>query len=105
MRAFISGQAAVAVLFEGDRVRSFELDARPVERERSAVPALFRDSSDVRSVECDSERQLLIELEKAWQNDRSLHLTLLLLDAEEDRDVRKDAAECLEDLLSERAVW
>lgn len=105
MKAFVSGQAATAVMIDEENIHSIGLDAlHPIERRASDLPILFHGSSDVRSVVCDSKEELLAELELEWQKDRSLHLSLLLLDAQEDRDVRKEATACIEDFFSADVV-
>jgi len=39
-------------------------------------------------------------LEIAWRRDRALQMTLILLDQNEEEDLRKEAAECLENLVA-----
>lgn len=105
MKALISGQAGIAVLADGGHFLSFTLDEiTPSEWQNQDLSWLFGACSDVRSIDCDSREQLLAELELAWQQDRSLHLTLLLLNSQEESDIRRDAAECLDEFLSKSLV-
>ncbi len=47
-----------------------------------------------------TKEEAINHLEIAWRRDRALQMTLILLDRNEEEDVRKEAAECLEDLLA-----
>lgn len=105
MRALVSGQAATGVLFGEGAIRYCRLD----DEDLSAVaetqwPALFAGCSDLKDMECSSELEFRDQVEAAWKKDRSLHLFLILLDADEDLDLRGQAAECLAELCDGASI-
>jgi len=104
--ALISGQAEVAVLIEPDSMRRFHVDDPEtlVPCARSDVPYLFANVDDVVRLSATTHDAARRELERLWQQDRGMHLLLILLDREEEQDTRREAAECLEDLLGIEAV-
>ena len=105
MKAFVSAQAGVAVLIDRGAMQSITLDDDTlVQRQESDLPVLFNGVSDLRQVDCRSTNELSMELESAWAKDRALHLVIIVLDQEEERDLRNDAAECLEELITKPGV-
>ena len=106
MDALISGQAEVAVLIEPDSMRRFHVDDPEtlVPCARSDVPYMFANVDDLVRLSATTHDAARRELERLWQQDRGMHLLLILLDREEEQDTRREAAECLEDLLGIEAV-
>ncbi len=102
MNVLISGQAGIAALIQGDTVTSYTLDEPKVmvPQSSSALLYLFAGAKDVTEFKELSESEALAQLETAWSKDRTLQLTLILLDAGDDRETRIAAAECLEELLN-----
>lgn len=106
MKAWVSGQAAVAVLVEGETISSFELDSPNllVPRQAGDLSHLFADATDVVELAETTREQVVAELELSWRKDRALHLLLLLLDGTAEAPTRRLAAECLEGFLAEPGV-
>ena len=65
---------------------------------------LLSDATDIVQLSSTSRTEIIAELETAWQRDRALQLTLILLDPNEDLDNRVAAAECLDEFLSNPGV-
>src|SRR5207253_11340191 len=83
MKAWISGQAAVAVLADGENLFSVDLD-RPevlVPRQAGDIPHLFADAGDVVEREVASRGQAVEELERSWRKDSAIRLALIFRDA------------------------
>jgi len=105
MKALISGQAGIAVLIDGSRVRSVDIDSPdPIERSGEDIPYLFGEASDVTELSSTNLESTLAALELSWRQDRALHLVLILLNRNGDREARQMSAECLEEFLPDRAV-
>ena len=102
MKAIISGQAGRAILMDGDSFHSIEIDSLEQVEPRSywEVRDFLGDASDAFLLRDTTREEAARHLEAAWRRDRTLQLALLLLDANEEEDLRKEAAECLEDLLA-----
>src|SRR5262249_23714503 len=101
MRAIISGQADMAFVDEGTYcfvVSSDSPDLR-LRCTQDAALRLFGDASDLTTVEADSIETVLVRLEKAWRENRSLHIVLTLLNSEEVEGIRLLSAECLDEFL------
>ncbi|MEM9365248.1 MAG: tetratricopeptide repeat protein [Planctomycetota bacterium] len=105
MKALISGQAGIAVLANGSQHWSVSV-AEPDQRIPCAPEEFhlrFSGADDVASAEGD-EDAIIAQLEEAWQLDRALQMTLILLGKQKDDDIRKMAAECLEEFLESDSV-
>jgi tetratricopeptide (TPR) repeat protein len=102
VNAIISGQAGLAILLDGGSVYSVDIDspAEQVRRELADIRHLIGGVRDAYWLRGTTQANAIAELKAAWQRDRSLQLLLLLLDEDEEIDLRKEAAECLDDLLS-----
>lgn len=115
MRAVISGQARVALLWEGDRLSSLHSRSgkTPVERSPRDIPYLLGDANDLRFLAGIDEDHAVAALAQAVDEENALHLTLLLLDPTLRPDTRRDASLELEELLAaptirgflERIFW
>ena len=100
MKALISGQAGIAVLFDRDRISSLHYDsAESFPRTESDISYLLADATDVLEVSDVTRETVTESLELACRKDESLHLLLILLDADADNEARQWAAECLDELL------
>ena len=108
MKALISGQFATAFILDRDGATSIHVDnlAERSERSEHDVKWFLHEATDVQVLEDTTSDQVISELERAWERDRSLHLMLILLDPAEDSDTRVLACECLSDLfLSDHSAF
>jgi tetratricopeptide (TPR) repeat protein len=107
VKALISGQAAAAVLIDREHFYSLSLDQpdQTIERTEREVACLFADAADVFQIDDAPRSKVQEELEIAWQKDRGLQLFLILLDPNEETENRVAAAECLDEFLSNSAVY
>ncbi|MBI3671134.1 MAG: hypothetical protein HY237_15305, partial [Acidobacteria bacterium] len=105
MKALISGQAGVAVLFDGECVSSLRVGS-PVEvpLSESEILCVLGDASDLAQLDEINRDAAATELELAWRKDRSLHLALILLDGEADREARQLSTECLQEFIGDPNV-
>jgi tetratricopeptide (TPR) repeat protein len=106
LKALISGQVAVAVLIDGERYYSVNLDepAHFTERQEFEVPLLLAEANDIQQLNDVTQSSVVGELQAAWEKDRGLQLVLLLLDSQEDTDTKISAADCLNDFLGSDSV-
>jgi tetratricopeptide (TPR) repeat protein len=103
MNALVSGQAGLGALVSERSAYVYRLDSNEGgEIQLSALTGLFRNCTDIVTVDCRSNDELHIEVEQCWSRDRCLHLILMLLDQDEDRPVRCESAECVDALIDER---
>jgi hypothetical protein len=100
--AIYSGQAGIMALLEGAeaRVRRAEDFDSEYMIGREGVSYLFQGCTDIVIVKGAREDALRADFLDAWEADRALRLLLISLDAEEDRNLRAEAADCLENLLA-----
>jgi tetratricopeptide (TPR) repeat protein len=102
MQAFVSGQAGVVLLVDGERLASLHAD-RPdkmVSRSRRDIPFLFRDVTDLEVFEGMDVPKATARLELATAQADGLQLALLLLDPQLPADLRQEAAAELTGLLA-----
>jgi tetratricopeptide (TPR) repeat protein len=101
LKALISGQAGVALLYDREGIRSVEIDTPGQFTERTEAEAswFLRNLTDLQSLDDVTQERVIEELESAWTRDRAMHLLLLLLDRNQDADIRQSACECLSELL------
>jgi len=105
LRALISGQAGVAVMLDDDRAVSIDVECQqPVVRGPEEWPHLLEGADDAYELNDVSEQQVIGELDLAWRKDRTLHLMLILLDSDTERETRKESAELLENLVADERV-
>jgi RNA polymerase sigma factor (sigma-70 family) len=106
MDAVVSGRAGVAILLDNGSLMSFDVDepATLLPRSQSDVPLLFGEANDLQFLENINHKSAAQALERAFNCASALDLTLILLDYELSTDVRKDAADELERLLSNTQV-
>ncbi len=109
MQAFVSGQAGVVLLVDGEKLASLHADrpAEMVSRSRRDIPFLFRDVTDLEVFEGVDIQKATARLDLATAKADALQLALLLLDPEFSDDIRQEAAAELTDLLArpEVAEW
>ena len=103
MKALISGQAAVGVLWDDDRLFSFSWDDPEllVPRHPGDLRLLFGTATDLVELQTTSHAQAIDSLGKCWRKDRAVHMALILLDEDAATDTRAGAAECLDEFLAE----
>jgi len=103
MNVVISGRNATALLIDGERLTSIHADAikQPVPRQSADLPFLFGDCNDLQLFENVTFDQVAAQLKRACDNDDALQLILILLDSELSSEVREEAAEALEELLTD----
>ena len=102
----ISGQAGVAVLIEGDDVSllGIESGGKRLRCSPSSVPYLFAGANDVYEVKAATDVEVIGRLKRAWQLDRALQLTLILIDGSEALETKRLSIECLSGLLGDASV-
>jgi hypothetical protein len=105
LRALVSGQAGLAVVFEEGRAASLRADdSALIARESYEWPYMLADADDVVELNDVSLEEIKSELSLACRKDGALHLILILLDRESSHEGRKQSAACLEEMFSDEAV-
>src|SRR5260370_5151515 len=106
MDALVSGQAGLAILVQGTEASLVSMDALDAESicTPNSIPYLLDGASDVVELKAVSKETALLRLQLAWKFDRALHLVLILLDREEERETRMMAAECIPGLIADPQV-
>ena len=101
MKAFLSGQADLAAVFDGNTIYAFSsetpeelLPCQPWE-----VSRLFGSVTDLVELRNTTHAEVAATLEQAWQKDRAYNLALILLDKLAETETRRLAAECLEEMF------
>ena len=104
MKALVSGQASLALVFSQPR-QIRRLDRTPTVYPASLDPLrLFDGCVDVVEYEVDREGDVDQLTERAWACDRATRLFLLLLAPDEDEQFLREYAEYAEELLQDEAV-
>lgn len=106
MNVAISGQAGLALLFEGEKIHSLHRHAPDelVERQPGSLRLLLAGIQDVEVFEDIDRKRAEIELRLASNRADGLHLALYLLDSTLSDGARAEVAQELEELLSDRCV-
>jgi tetratricopeptide (TPR) repeat protein len=106
MNAIISGRAGVALLLDGDSLVSFDVDDLDtlLPRRHSDVRLLFGEAPDLQFIEDIDHGQAASELKRAFDRSSALDLALIILDSELSDEVREEAAEELEQLVSDPQI-
>lgn len=107
MKILVSGQAGLAIAVEGletARVFPIESPESPMSVRTAEIRFLLDGATDVVEFEDIPDDEIVRYLEWSWSRDRSLHLIVIVLDPQEDAEVRRLAAESLNELLSEAHV-
>lgn len=107
MHALISGQAEIAVLIQGNKLRPLYLEGEKFHDLLSdhAIPYLFAGATDLVELKGLSQEEVRSQLERSSRCDRSLQFFLILLDECEDATTRALAAECLEEILADYSTY
>lgn len=89
-------------MLDGDQLKSIHADAidTPVPRQPADLPFLFGEGTDLQFLENVTSDGVATHLRYARDRNEALQLLLILLDAELSQDVRQEAANVLEELLS-----
>lgn len=102
MQAVISGRAGVAIVFEGERMFSLNLErVAPVPCKPRDVRYLLGDAQDLVALETEDPGVIQGRLAEARDRDDALSLALLLLDADLSDRARDESAEALEEQIAE----
>jgi tetratricopeptide (TPR) repeat protein len=106
MDAIISGRAGVALLVDGEVLSSFDVEdpGTLMPRRPADLRLLFGEAPDVQFLEGVNRDEAARHLELAFNCASALDLDLILFDAELTDDVRDDAADELDRLLSDPPV-
>src|SRR5947209_16167054 len=106
MDAIISGRAGVALLIAGEVLSSFDVEdpATLLPRRPADLRLLFGEAPDIQFLEGVNHAEAAQQLERAFNCASALDLALILFDSELTDDVRDDAADELERLLSDPPV-
>jgi hypothetical protein len=97
MRTLVSGQAGVAVRIDGSHCAAVRLGSpREIPCSPRDLAYLFGDAADIE----ETTLRLEVAVDRQWRQDRGLHLILILLDSAAEPEARREAAECLEELLA-----
>lgn len=101
MRAVVSGQAGIALLWDGNRLSSLHagVDGPPVPRRPREIPLLLGAANDLEFLDRIERPQVAQKLARASDEADALHLALILLDATLPYDIRREASLELEELL------
>jgi RNA polymerase sigma factor (sigma-70 family) len=106
MDAFVSGRAGVAIIVDGDRLLSMNLEPHtpPIPCTFRDVRFLLGDARDLLLVEHETFDEIRADLAVARNQDDALQLALFTLDAELSDETREEAARALEELLASNMV-
>ena len=106
MHAIVSGRSGRALILDGESLKSFDVDdpSRVVSRHRSELPYLFGEATDLRAIENTTLESVERELQRDCDFTWALDLTLISLDAELPDDIRQEAMEGLDELLTENTT-
>ncbi len=106
MRALLSGQADLALVFDGDSAFTVTSE-RPDQRspvDPTGLTRIFGPVTDLEELVDATNDEIVRTLERSWEKDRAYRLMLILLDGGGDVGARAMAAECLAEMLSRNEV-
>jgi hypothetical protein len=106
MDALISGVAARAVFIEMEGVSYVEAERPDVKVfvARDAIPYLLLDAHDVESLRATTEAATFRSLLRKYNEDRGLRLLQMILDPEEDQELRRDATIFLSEIINDTDI-
>ncbi|HXU30659.1 MAG TPA: SidA/IucD/PvdA family monooxygenase, partial [Thermoanaerobaculia bacterium] len=104
VEAIVSGQANVALFWEGDALFSLHPGGEPVRRRERDIAYLLGDARDLLHFEGVDRSWIAEELDLEVRRADALHLALMLLDAELEVKTRFEAAAELEELFADARV-
>jgi hypothetical protein len=103
--AIVSGRAGVALLTDGPAVYSLEPQSNePVARQPEEFYLLFGESRDFEFIEDAACDEIADCLTAAMRREQALDLALMLLEPDYDLDIRREAAEELDESLHDESV-
>ena len=104
MYALVSGQAALAVVVRGDEasILRYGQDQENRTFRFSSAVGFLRDAPDIIRLSNPSKIEIEVALHESWAADRSLRLTRIVLDEDEEQEVQTEAIECLEEVLTDQ---
>jgi tetratricopeptide (TPR) repeat protein len=101
--AIVSAVAARIIFVEGTEVSFVDVD-RPTVRHAAThaqIPHLMDGAYDSEVLLRTDEASAFDVLLKKWNRDRALRMLQIVLDSDEERDIRQEAAECLDSQLKD----
>src|SRR5262249_42284791 len=101
MDAVFSGQAGTLAILQGADVRVHRQSGVEFSIAREGLSYLFGGCNDVVLLLGTTEEKAREQYKNAWEADRSLRLTLIAIDPEEDLDLRREASDYLEEFLED----
>lgn len=106
MNALISGQVGIAIFVNGNTTTCVKIDSQQIEIPipYRSIPYLLADATDIAEFKSIKKEAALKLLDLKWQQDRALHLFLILLDNCEEFETRNLAVECLTELFQDIKV-
>jgi tetratricopeptide (TPR) repeat protein len=101
MDAFVSGQAGVALLIDGDNLMSIHANSMDnvIPRQLSDAHLLLGEAKWYDILEDVNQEQVCQHLKCAQDKENALQIILIILDSELSADVRQEAVKTLEELL------
>lgn len=104
MDALISGRAGIALLSDGQSLVSFDIGEADkfAPRRQEDLRFLFGEAGDIRQIEDTDPLSAAEELQRDYDCVCALDLALMTLDAELSEETRRETAEALDELLSDR---
>lgn len=105
MNAIVSGQAQTALLINGDKFSSFDINVPDVliPRRESDIRFLFGEAKDLRLIENTNYEDVLKQLQFDFDKTSTLDLTLLLLDSDVS-NAKQEISEALEELFEDERL-
>lgn len=106
MDAYVSGQAGIAAILRDDDILVKHADNQEYtyRAHLGELGHLFQGCSDVKLIQSENEEGIVEVLDFSYRADRAMRLSYILLDPYESMDIRIDAAEVPDKLLSDRLI-
>jgi DNA-binding CsgD family transcriptional regulator len=106
MNAIISGRSGRALLIEGASLKSFEVEdpSTLTSRQQADLPYIFGEGADLRILEDTTIENVVLELNSDCNFTWALDLTLISLDIELPKEIRKEAVDSLEKMLEMKEI-
>lgn len=107
MNALISGRTGRALIVDGESLASFDVGDPSIliPRHIGELPFLFGDAVNLRVIEDSDIDTIRRELQHSHDCESAMDLTLISLDPELSNEIRREAIEDLEGLLSNSVVF
>lgn len=104
IEAIVSGQANVALFWEGASLYSLHPGGEPVRRRERDIAHLLGDATDLLHFQGIDRSRVASELDIEVRRADALHLALMLLDVELEAETREEAAAELEELFADARI-